>query len=437
MTLPALEPQANDLLRLHMAAAVRKAGLSDPEPASSFEGGSARKRARFDPRAGSRLATVALVQEDDVLRWVYDPPPASMRRRARRAGSSMDDTDVVHGFQFLEVPPNQIVRKLEDLDDSLTPNRGLRQWIGGKPQPVEKPLKGRVLLLVHGTFSRGDMYFEELGATTEGQKFLTACEKYDAVVTFDHPTLAMSPWLNALDLTRAMAGCTGPIDVVCHSRGGLAVAWWLFHAQPPVARVVFVGSPLIGTSLAAPANLKRALDLLGNFARALGTVGNAAATAVPMLGIAGGLMKILGGVLSLGANSPLLDAGITIVPGLAAQSRVGNNFEIARLFADDWTKRYELHAVLSNYEPKADPDPWWKFWKYFRNIPGRALDWGADVIFDGPNDLVVDTSSMTRLGNVTVPKARQLEFAGSAAVHHCGYFRQPRTLDFLASALKL
>src|SRR6185503_10572750 len=152
----------------------------------------------------------------------------------------------------------------------------------GQPGPIKKAaLKGRLLLLVHGTFSRGDMYFEEFAATPDGQTFLTSCaKKYDAVVTFDHPTLAMSPWINALDLSQAMAGCAGPIDVICHSRGGLAVAWWLFHARPPVERVVFVGSPLEGTSVAAPANLKRALDLLGNFARALGTMGNAAATAV-------------------------------------------------------------------------------------------------------------------------------------------------------------
>jgi pimeloyl-ACP methyl ester carboxylesterase len=434
--LPADTP--NDLLRRHMAAAVQAAGLSDTETELPI-GGSARKRARFDPRAGSRLATVALVQEDEVLRWVYDPPPTSQRRRARRASLSVEDEDVVHGFQFLEVPPNQVVAQLDRLDGSLTPARGLRRWVGGQPETVSKgPAKGRTLLLVHGTFSRGDMYAEEFAATAEGRAFLGRCAKtYDSVLTFDHPTLSMSPWLNALDLARAMTGCAGPIDVICHSRGGLAVAWWLCLSRPPVQRVVFVGSPLEGTSLAAPAKLKSALDLLGNLARAVGTMGNAAATAVPMLACAGGLMKIIGGALSIGARSPLLDAGIAIVPGLAAQSRVGNNFELQRLFAEDWTKRYELHAVLSNYEPAATPDPWWRFWKHFRNMPSRALDWGADAIFDGENDLVVDTASMSRLGNASIGKARRLQFDGNSAVHHCAYFRQPRTLGFLESALKL
>lgn len=433
---PAVDP--NELLRRHLNAAISTASLSDAEPDEPVPS-SARKRARNDPRAASRLATVSLVQDDDVLRWVYDPPPSSSRRRARRAAAGASDENVVHGFQFLEVPPNEVIAKLEGLDRSLTPNRGLRQWTNGQPGPVTNAAKnGKVLLLVHGTFSKGDMYFEELAAAPDGPGFLTRCEAtYDAVVTFDHPTLSMSPWINAIDLAKAMAGFTGPIDVICHSRGGLVVAWWLFHARPAVQRVVFVGSPLEGTSLAAPAKLKHALDLLGNFARALGAAGNAAATAVPMLAFAGGLMKILGGVLSLGAGSPLLDAGVAIVPGLASQSRVGNNFELERLFSEDWATRYQLHAILSNYEPAISLEPWWKFWTHFREIPGKIADWGADVIFAGPNDLVVDTASMTWLGGASIPKARQLEFKGSEAVHHCAYFRQEKTIDFLTGVLKI
>lgn len=438
MTVPSSGPRPNDLLRQYMAAAVEGAALSDTEPEVPL-GGSARKRARLDPRAGSRLATVALVQDDEVLRWVYDPPPASMRRRARRAGVSADDQDVIHGFQFLEVPPNQLVRKLQDLDDRMTPFRGLRQSVGGVLGDVKKgALGGRVLLLIHGTFSRGDMYTEELGATPEGTRFLAACEKkYDAVLTFDHPTLAMSPWLNALDLSRALAAAKGPIDVICHSRGGLTTAWWLLHARPPVDRVVFVGSPLEGTSLAAPARLKQALDLLGNLARALGTMSHIGATAVPMLAFAGGVMKIVGGVLSLGAGSPLVDAGVAIVPGLAAQSRVGNNMELTALFGEEWTTRHQLHAITSNYAPARLDEPWWKFWTHFRSIPGRVADWGADAIFDGENDLVVDTASMFRLGRAGIPKARRLEFSADEAVHHCAYFRQKKTIDFLKSTLKV
>jgi pimeloyl-ACP methyl ester carboxylesterase len=426
---------ANDRLRSNLDAAVSAFGLSDPEPDHPIPS-SARKRAYRDPRAGSELATVSLVQEDDILRWVYDPPPTSARR-GRRAMSAAADEDVVHSFQFLEVPPNKVIEALSTLDGSLTPTRGLRRWTNGAGGAIAKPPSGRLLLLVHGTFSKGEMFFEELAATPEGVKFLaTAEKKYDAVLTFDHPTLSIGPWLNALDLSRALAGATGPIDVVCHSRGGLVTAWWLFHAAPPVKHVVFVGSPLEGTSLAAPARLKAALDLLGNLARAVGTMTASTATAVPLLAAAGGLMKILGSLLSFGAGTPLVDAGIAVVPGLASQSRVANNYELLRLFADPWTKPLALHSVSSDYAPPA-PDAWWKFWQYFRQIPGRVVDWGADAIFDGPNDLVVDTASMTELGTLSIPAARRLVFPANQGVHHCAYFRQTETVSFLTSVLNL
>jgi pimeloyl-ACP methyl ester carboxylesterase len=346
------------------------------------------------------------------------------------------DEDVVHSFQFLEVPPNEVVAALSQLDTTLTPARGLRVWTNGNGAAVANAPKGRLLLLLHGTFSRGDMFFGEFAATPEGQTFLAAAEKrYDAVLTFDHPTLSMSPWLNALDLSRALDGAAGPIDVVCHSRGGLVAAWWLFHAHPPVEQVVFVGTPLEGTSLAAPAKLKSALDLLGNLGRAVGTMSGSAATSVPLLAAAGGLMKILGGLLSFGAGTPLVDAGIAVVPGLASQSRVQNNFELLRLFADQWANSLALHSVSSDYAPPQTVDAWWKFWQYFRQIPGRVAEWGADAIFDGPNDLVVDTASMTELGAFSIPTARRLVFPPAKAVHHCSYFRQPETLKFLTDVL--
>ncbi len=90
--LPPVTP--NEALRRHMAAAVQVAGLSDSETDVPI-GGSARKRARFDPRAGSRLATVALVQDDEVLALGIRPAahqpeaacpprqPVDRRRRGR------------------------------------------------------------------------------------------------------------------------------------------------------------------------------------------------------------------------------------------------------------------------------------------------------------------------------------------------------------------
>ena len=44
---------------------------------------------------------------------------------------------------------------------------------------------------------------------------------------------------------------------------------------------------------------------------------------------------------------------------------------------------------------------------------------------------------MIRLGSASVPKAQQLRYDGDEAVHHCAYFRQPRTFKFLEAMLKL
>jgi hypothetical protein len=224
---------------------------------------------------------------------------------------------------------------------------------------------------------------------------------------------------------------------VCHSRGGMVASWWFYFYQPKVRNVVFVASPLEGTSLAAPARIKSALDLLGNLARGVGTVANTAATVVPMLAVAGGLMKILGGVISFTARSSLLDAGVGLVPGLVAQSRDASNFELERLYASDWASKLQIHAVQSNYEPPENVDPWWKFWTRFRDIPGRLADFGADKVFQGANDLVVDFDSMTQMGHFAIPVANRLDLTSERSVHHCAYFRQKKALTFLGDVLDL
>lgn len=445
---------SHDRLRERMREVVADFHLQEPAP-SQDEGtpGHLKKRAFRDPSVGSPMASVALVQEEDgLVRWSYTPAPRRASHRRRR-GVGPADAHVVHRFEFREVPPNKIGERLEALDDSLTPYRGLRQWRREPadaaahvftPVPFEKPaapLK-RVLLFVHGTFSKGEMYFEELGATAQGEALLSDLNaRYDALLTFDHGTLSLSAWMNAFDLTEQTRGIAEHIDVVCHSRGGLVVAWWLRQSQPPVGKVIFVGSPLAGTSLASPPQLKKALDLLGNYAKALGMLADTSATVVPMLAIAGGLMKIFGAVLWAGAKTPLLDAGVAIIPGLSSQSYVGNNQELLRLFGEGWPARYQLYAIHSSYEPaEGSTDPWWRFWMRFRRMRDRVIDWGADTIFEDKNDLVVDMFSMRQLGlkpDQLIPEDHCLDLSGERRVHHCVYFREPQTIQHLRDWLEV
>jgi pimeloyl-ACP methyl ester carboxylesterase len=412
--------------------------LDEPRPESI-----GRRRAR----RGAPLvptARLSLIRVDGVLRWSYRRPPRMVgRRRAGSTAFSPVGGTEVKAFDFREIPPNQVIKKLEELDLKLTPARGLRQWTKAGLQPVQGPIKGkRVLLLVHGTFSKSDMFFTELAATPEGQKFLEqAASKYSAILAFDHPTLSVSPILNAMDLEDALAGTQATIDVVCHSRGGLVASWWMRMGKRKVDKVIFVASPLEGTSLASPPKLKATLDRLANIAdgieKTAGAVAGFVPPAAPLLAVSAGLMQVLGGALSLGAKTPLIDAGVVAIAGLAGQSAVENNPELIRLHRGKWLSSPRCFAITSDFEPGDPTAPWWAFWKSWKN-PGLKLgDMAVDRVFAGPNDLVVDSGSMTRLLSAPLPQTDVCDFQTNNSVHHCNYFTQARTIEFITEKLEI
>ena len=415
--------------------------LADQRVGMVMDVGSLRRRRGFSAEDYGDFATLSLIEDDGILRWVYQPPyTGGPGRRALRAARRIVAGDVVHEFSFRETPPNEVISALEALDKRLTPNQGLRRYRNGKFETLEKAptIAGRVLLLVHGTFSKSDMFNDELNATPDGKKVLGKAEaQYDAVLAFDHPTLSVSPWINAIDLEVALERVAGPIDVVCHSRGGLVVAWWLRNAKRRVDNVVFVGAPLEGTSLASPARLRATLQGLANVFKALESGSALASTVVPFMGVVTGLARIFGGVLQLGASAPLADAAVVIVPGLAGQSRVGNSAELDRLHRLQWVSTPQFYSVMSNFQPQDSDERWWQVWKLFRNPGDRIMNWGADAIFDEDNDLVVNTQSMTKLYGTSVPRANIRDFGTSQTVHHCNYFSQPQTAKFLLRTLNL
>lgn len=85
------------------------------------------------------------------------------------------------------------------------------------------------------------------------------------------------------------------------------------------------------------------------------------------------------------------------------------------------------YTITSNFEPI---DPGWAFWQRFRK--GNLADAAADLIFDGDNDLVVDTDSMNQFSDARKqPVVATYAFGKNPTVHHCNYFRQPQTLAHL------
>jgi pimeloyl-ACP methyl ester carboxylesterase len=438
-----MTPDLDQAVAMRLSSVVADLKLADPTLMQEEVSDSPMRRRRgFVADDYSELSTLSLVRDDGALRWVYQPPLRSASsRRARRSAARTIGAEIVHEFSFNQIPPNRVISALEDLDKKLTPDQGLRRFnsVTGKFEPTsDLSVSGRVLLLIHGTFSKSDMFIDELNTFAAGRALIgTASAKYEAILAFDHPTLSVSPWINALDLESALIGISGPIDVVCHSRGGLVVGWWLRNAKRQVENVVFVGSPLEGTSLASPANLRAALQGLVNVFKGLEAASSLASTVVPFISVVAGLSKIFGGILQLGANTPLVDGAVVIVPGLAGQSRVGNNAELLRLNRAQWISTPTVHAVISNFQPEQSNAEWWQIWKLLRNPRERFLNWSADAIFKDKNDLVVDTQSMTLLCGNAINNAQICDFGDSPTVHHCNYFRQDRTVDLLRRALKL
>ncbi|HEX2546278.1 MAG TPA: alpha/beta fold hydrolase [Ramlibacter sp.] len=415
-------------------------GLS--EPARPLEKVSIQRRRRrsYDAREEDGRSALDLTRDPDgVLRWIYQPPAryAHSGRRAYRA-HGIDAPVIVKRFQFADLAPNQVTEALENLDGKLTPGRGLKRWDGAAWQPVRVPqINGRTLLLVHGTFSKGAMFSDELAATPAGRALFSQWQdksRYAAMLCFDHPTLSVGPWSNAIDLMHAIAKVKGPIDIVCHSRGGLVVAWLLRLADVPVRRVVFVGSPLTGTSLASPYQLRTALDMLANVGDVLARGSSAFSLAQPLAAGAAGLARIFGKTLRLGSNLPIVDAAVALVPGLAAQQRIRNNLEIRQLFDEEWRTQPELSGIGVSFRPGESAEGW-KFWRRFTHVKEQIAYSAADLVFPGGNDLVVDLEAMAQLGEKKVLGTFQ-DLGVSEATHHCSYFRDERVLQFMERQLR-
>lgn len=341
--------------------------------------------------------------------------------------------------KFEKLGTNAVAGKLESLDKNFTPSRGLREFKNGSLISPAVPItSGRILLFIHGTFSNNDNLLSELRLTLEGRQFLSAITSestgkrtnYDQVLTFDHYTLSRSPVLNALELARLFESSTADIDIISHSRGGLVTRWFLEVFDRPSRkrrRAVLVGAPLGGTSLAAPDRIRNGINLFTNVGKALGQ----GLSLIPFTQVAGSLLQIVFSVGNIASRTPLTDAAVAMIPGLAAMSRVENNFELFALRQRSAVPP-EYFGVTSKF--KGD-DIGWRFWKVFCDFKLRAAESGGRLIFRDAsnewyhNDLVVDTASMTEFAFPDAPVL--CEFEENDHVYHTVYFREAKTIKFI------
>lgn len=403
---------------------------------SRVRSASAAQDARLMP-----VVRLQLVDDDGILEWeeVTGMPPELGRFRSAGATTKPTECEALE-LEFQRLPPSKITQFLSGRDDKLTPYRGLRRFNAetGKLEVASFPTNGEALIFVHGTFSNSENMLAGLMDTgnTIGQEFLNqAVRRYGGnLYTFDHPTLAVSPILNAIDLQRAIAGSDAKVRLVSHSRGGLVSRWWcetFDSAGDRCDRVVFVGSPLAGTGLAAPPNIRDTIHLLTQFSRALQLAAGMTSVAMPVFSVVEAMLRVVTSITGLAARTPVVDAAMAMVPGLFGMSRVGNNPELRRLLETPSAHTDRYFAVSADFQPT---DPGWKFWRMFRKE--QLVDSAADALFDGANDLVVDTQSMNDLAeNLEIPSKRTLDFGQSTRVHHLNYFYQPETATFLGDTL--
>jgi hypothetical protein len=173
------------------------------------------------------------------------------------------------------------------------------------------------------------------------------------------------------------------------------------------------------------------MSLISNIGSFAETTLQLVGAANPFLWVAGKLVEVIVSVTGALANTPLIDGLVALIPGLFGQSMISNNYELNLLRLGPCAVSPSYFAVQSNFETS---NPGWKFWQNFRVL--RIGDVAADAVFPGANDLVVDTPSMTDLGDSDF-KIRisddVCDFGTSDTVWHCNYFRQQKTIAYITA----
>jgi pimeloyl-ACP methyl ester carboxylesterase len=261
--------------------------------------------------------------------------------------------------------------------------------------------EGRALLMVHGTFSRAHSAF---GAMP--REFVAALhERYGGrVFAFDHFTLSHDPKQNVRELLDRMPDGTAlDVDIVCHSRGGL-VSRLLAERQGElsmgsrslrVGRVVFVGTPNAGTTLADTAHMG---DFIDTYTTLLNLIPSA------------GVTEVLSGVVTVAKT--LAVGAAKGLPGLMSM-QPGGEFG-SWLNAGDRGAETRYFALASNFSP-SEPG--------LRAMMKNRL---MDRVFGGANDLVVPTDGVfASNGSGWFPIEERHVFDGTSGVAHTGFFGSP------------
>jgi hypothetical protein len=318
------------------------------------------------------------------------------------------------------------------------------QWrpVGSAVPALPKDRPANILLMVHGTFSSTAGSFGALTVQATGRAFLTkARERYDAVLGFDHKTLAETPEVNAAGLMEALETLGLPkhstIDAIAFSRGGLVyriLAEDLLAKRRPdikLGKAVFVGATNNGTHLAESKNWVAMVDLYTNLimagARALIVLAGGAAFS-PLVSVG---IRTLGRFVQMLSEVAITD---NRVPGLAAMKPASASIKTLNQAQGGLDRLANYYAITSNFVATLEPKN-----GITRELGQLLLDRVTNRLFRVDNDLVVDTPSMTECGtrDERFRLGDTFAFGDTKDVYHTIYFANAQVAMLLSRWLGL
>jgi hypothetical protein len=293
---------------------------------------------------------------------------------------------------------------------------------GGTLPTLDTPPKpgpnGRALLFLHGTFSATASAFAGLAESDSFDRLVTVYG--EAIYGFDHFSVSVKPEDNAKALLDVLASSPTTFDVVTHSRGGLVLRNLVERAKDlgrnarrfQLGKAILVACPNEGTPLATPSHIRTAAEWIAILidATPAGALVDAKTIALWLSWFARIAVASAPGLDAMNADSPLL----------------------ADLQQGPQPDGHPYSALVANYVPDD------KLW-------ARILDLGADLFFQGANDLVVPTPGGWRVDKLesAIP-GKQVGCFGPGGnindqgkpVSHIGFFQRKETTDFITQVLR-
>ena len=439
------------------------------------------RRATLEVDVGAEQDAVVLLERDGVYSWQL-PVGAGERTRSIDLGPRTARFEIdletgsgsrvpsggrsrgllgdvvrgaVHAVVFRFAAPLVVGRAIEKMEEHVHPGlvhltgTDLGSWrtfehLAELGLPTDRPV--RLLLLIHGTFSSTAGGFGALTHDENGVALLRgALGAYDAVIGYDHRTLSLDPLQNAKDLLERLSthhpDAELVIDIITHSRGGLTTRSLIEHELPGSAwpgrvdRVVFVAATNGGTHLADPDRWHDLVDLYTNLASAGAGVLAGLPGAAPVAAVVAGVVRGIGALVKYLVSYAAEGDG---VPGLAAMVPDGPFVtEINGVQPGQPGPGTSWFVVASNFHVELLDDSH-RPPEFPRELVVKLGEGFVDGLFDGDNDLVVDTASMSAIGPPDggfVADARVLE--SNDRVYHTNYFSQVDVIEAITGWLLL